>query len=359
MIIPLFHFLVLNLRFLLFILQRSSLAYRNSARMESLRRNIGISTSSTTSRSTAKTGSSPYRSDGHLRNTNTSTSTSNYNSGSELPSYLRGYDSSLTGGQLGRHNEDTEDGPSNTDKRTTTGHTSDSDSEASVDGRSLELASSHSSDEEESSHHNSSRRNRRHRGLGVSNHSTTSAETAVTNPNSLQPSTYMPNIYPIAEGDVSPTDMVQPPPTLNIVSKAALFPNLKPMYAPRWSSQLPDTYVTANSMLDSMSLRNNQWSGLTDLDHYYKDYQGKTSASPSPLPLPNLSKMVSSSDNFHELGDIGSETEEKVHMGDKYLFPYTGTAHQHFFASSKLAITRHFKTEIFVLQQKRIIVVDQ
>lgn len=307
-------------------LQRSSLAYRNSARMESLRRNIGISTSSTTSRSTAKTGSSPYRSDGHLRNTNTSTSTSNYNSGSELPSYLRGYDSSLTGGgQLGHHNEDTEDGPSNTDKRTTTGHTSDSDSEASVDGRSLELASSHSSDEDESSHHTSSRRHRRHRGgLGVSNHSTTSAETAGTNPPSVQASNYMPNIYPIAEGDISPTDMVQPPPTLNIVSKAALFPNLKPMYAPRWSSQLPDTYVTANSMLDSMSLRNNQWSGLTDLDHYYKDYQGKSSASPSPLPIPNLSKMMSSSDNFHELGDIGLETEEKVHMGEKYLFPYTG-----------------------------------
>ncbi|XP_052128982.1 protocadherin-like wing polarity protein stan isoform X1 [Frankliniella occidentalis] len=303
---------------------RSSLAYRNSARMESLRRNIGISTSSTTSRSTAKTGSSPYRSDGHLRNTNTSTSTSNYNSGSELPSYLRGYDSSITGGgQLGRHNEDTEDGPSNTDKRTTTGHTSDSDSEASVDGRSLELASSHSSDEDESSHHNSSRRRRHQRGLGVSNHSTTSAETAGTNPPSVQASTYMPNIYPIAEGDVSPTDMVQPPPTLNIVSKAALFPNLKPMYAPRWSSQLPDTYVTANSMLDSMSLRNNQWSGLTDLDHYYKDYQGKTSASPSPHPLPQLTKMMSSSDNFHELGEVGSETEEKVHMGDKYLFPYT------------------------------------
>lgn len=292
--------------------------------MESLRRNIGISTSSTTSRSTAKTGSSPYRSDGHLRNTNTSTSTSNYNSGSELPSYLRGYDSSITGGQLRRHDEDTEDGPSNTDKRTTTGHTSDSDSEASADGRSLELASSHSSDEDESSHHTSSRRNRRHRSLGVSNHSTTSAETAITNPQSIQASTYMPNIYPIAEGDVSPTDMVQPPPTLNIVSKAALFPNLKPMYAPRWSSQLPDTYVTANSMLDSMSLRNNQWSGLTDLDHYYKDYQGKSSASPSPLPMPHLNKMMSSSDNFHEIGDIGSETEEKIHMGEKYLFPYTG-----------------------------------
>lgn len=58
--------------------------------MDGNRRNIGISTSSTTSRSTTKTGSSPYRSDTHLRHT--STSTSNYNSTSDVPSYLRGFD---------------------------------------------------------------------------------------------------------------------------------------------------------------------------------------------------------------------------------------------------------------------------
>lgn len=57
---------------------------------ETTRRNIGISASSTTSRSTAKTSSSPYRSDGQLRHT--STSTSNYNSASDVPSYLRGYE---------------------------------------------------------------------------------------------------------------------------------------------------------------------------------------------------------------------------------------------------------------------------
>lgn len=74
---------------------------------------MGISNSSTTSRSTTKTSSSPYRSDTQLRNT--STSTSNYE-------------------------------PTN-ERRVT--HTSDSESEGS--GRSLDLASSHSSDEEGSS----------------------------------------------------------------------------------------------------------------------------------------------------------------------------------------------------------------
>ena len=54
---------------------------------------MGISTSSTTSRSTAKTSSSPYRSDTQLRGTNTDTSTSNYNSTNELPSFMRGYKS--------------------------------------------------------------------------------------------------------------------------------------------------------------------------------------------------------------------------------------------------------------------------
>lgn len=99
---------------------RSALAYHNTGGLEGItaRRNIGISASSTTSRSTTKTSSSPYRynilfwsfllalfyilikmytfynrSDGHMRHT--STSTSNYNSTSDMPSYLRGFDSSL------------------------------------------------------------------------------------------------------------------------------------------------------------------------------------------------------------------------------------------------------------------------
>jgi hypothetical protein len=34
--------------------------------------------------------------------------------------------------------------------------------------------------------------------------------------------------------------------------------------------------------------------------------------------------MVADQENFHDLGDQCSETEEKIHLGDKYLFPYTG-----------------------------------
>lgn len=62
-------------------LQRSALAYSSTysgAESVCRRVHVGVSTSSTTSRSTNKTGSSPYRSDTHLRHT--STSTSNYNS---------------------------------------------------------------------------------------------------------------------------------------------------------------------------------------------------------------------------------------------------------------------------------------
>jgi hypothetical protein len=34
--------------------------------------------------------------------------------------------------------------------------------------------------------------------------------------------------------------------------------------------------------------------------------------------------MVANQENFHDLGDHCSETEEKIHLSDKYLFPYTG-----------------------------------
>lgn len=81
------------------------------------------------------------RSDTHLRHT--STSTSNYNSTSDAPSYLRGYDHEPS---LVRHREVLEENPTRDGGRADT----DSDSDGS-EGRSLELASSHSSDEEDSS----------------------------------------------------------------------------------------------------------------------------------------------------------------------------------------------------------------
>lgn len=97
---------------------------------------MGISTSSTTSRSTCKTSSSPYsRSDTHLRNT--STSTSNYNSTSDVPSYLREFDPDVT---LREEDED---------RRTRRRRRGSESSDNSATGPSLDLASSHSSDEDE------------------------------------------------------------------------------------------------------------------------------------------------------------------------------------------------------------------
>jgi hypothetical protein len=69
---------------------------------------------------------------------------------------------------------------------------------------------------------------------------------------------YLPNICedPLGNGRGSsphlnpsrgPAPTVQPPPSLNIISNSQLFPNLKPIYAPRWSSQLPEAYLPTNS----------------------------------------------------------------------------------------------------------------
>lgn len=151
---------------------------------ETNRRNIGISASSTTSRSTAKTSSSPY-SDGQLRHT--STSTSNYNS----DSYVQGY------------------GTSKKHKKKKHGHHSDSGSE--TDGRSLDLASSHSSDDEESRVGRSS--NGTHRSNGTNGPA------------------YLPNI---AEHVATTPPEPQSP---------HLFPNIKNSYSGRWSSQVPDAYL--------------------------------------------------------------------------------------------------------------------
>lgn len=116
-----------------------------------------------------------FRSDTQLRNT--STTTSNYDhSTSDLPSSFH-----------------------------RTQHTSDSDSEGSGEGRSLDLASSHSSDEDDSS---------RHRGRR-------------SNMSSNRPPPFLPNI----------NEDPGLPPSLNVITNSQLFPNLKPLYAPRWNSQ--------------------------------------------------------------------------------------------------------------------------
>lgn len=190
---------------------------------DTARRNIGISVSSTTSRSTAKTSSSPYRSDGQLRHT--STSTSNYNS--DVPSFMKNYE----GKKKRRHRKD-------------------SDSGSETDGRSLELASSHSSDDEESRIGKSSTttNNTHHRSAGVS----------------AAPS-YLPNI----------TEHVAPP-ELHVVQSPQLFPNAK-SYGGRWSSQVPESFLPTPNI--------GRWSQETGSDNEIPPH--KTS-SPNPLPNPDI-----------------------------------------------------------------------
>ncbi|XP_068147300.1 protocadherin-like wing polarity protein stan isoform X2 [Drosophila tropicalis] len=207
------------------------------------RRNIGISASSTTSRSTAKTSSSPY-SDGQLRQT--STSTSNYNSASDAPSFLRGFESSITG----RRSEEKS-------KR----QRKDSDSGSETDGRSLELASSHSSDDDES---RTARSSGTHRSTAVS--STPAA------------SSYLPNI----------TEHVQAttPPELNVVQSPQLFPSINkpPVYAPRWSNQLADPYLQSAHPPNNVG----RWSQDTGSDNEHVHMGQKLTISPNPLPNPDL-----------------------------------------------------------------------
>lgn len=213
---------------------------------ETARRNIGISASSTTSRSTAKTSSSPYRSDGQLRQT--STSTSNYNSNSDMPSYMRGYD----GG--GEHHRG---GASNTrhkEEKRSRRHRKDSDSGSDTDGRSLDLASSHSSDDDES--RVGGRESSQHRSLGVS------------------AAPYLPNI---TEHVTAST-----PPELNVVQSPQLFPSVKPVYAPRWSSQLPDAYLPSSNVIT-------RWSQDTMSDN---EAQTHSASSPNPLPNPDLTETT-------------------------------------------------------------------
>ena len=95
-------------------ISRSALAYRNS--VKSSHRNIGISTASTTSRSTSKTNSTPYRSD--------------YYSSSDVSKIYGSHKAGKAGGAGKDYQRET-------------------DSESDIDQRSLSLASSHTSDEDD------------------------------------------------------------------------------------------------------------------------------------------------------------------------------------------------------------------
>lgn len=115
-------------------------------------------------------------------------------------------------GGLHRHREIPEEGERR-ERRERRGGDSDSDSDGS-EGRSLDLASSHSSDDDESS-------TRRHR---------------TRNPTNARQG-YLPNI---TEHVVSRCGT---PPSLNVVTNSQLFPAVPPNYGSRWSSQLPESYL--------------------------------------------------------------------------------------------------------------------
>lgn len=207
-----------------------------ASQYDTTRRNIGISTSSTTSRSTAKTSSSPYRSDGQFRHT--STSTSNYNSNSDgVPSYMRGYD----GNGMRKIKEDNDSSPHYRKERR---HRRDSDSGSETDGRSLELASSHSSDDEES---RVGRNSSTHRSTGVCSTS------------------YLPNIT---------EHVATTPPELHVVQSPQLFPNVN---APRWSSQAPESYLPGPNV--------GRWSQETASDN---EVHPQNSGIMNSLPSPDI-----------------------------------------------------------------------
>ncbi|XP_033746006.1 LOW QUALITY PROTEIN: cadherin EGF LAG seven-pass G-type receptor 2-like [Pecten maximus] len=129
---------------------RSALAYRTDNSMDGcLNRtmNVGISTTSTTSRSTSKSSGGLYKGEDYLRSTSTSTSghvpsESLYPPNAGIPPY--GYDLKAYHEKRPNGTNDHMDGPN---KRS--GNDSDSDSDGSVGRASLSLASSHSSDDED------------------------------------------------------------------------------------------------------------------------------------------------------------------------------------------------------------------
>ncbi|XP_050548978.1 protocadherin-like wing polarity protein stan isoform X2 [Daktulosphaira vitifoliae] len=243
---------------------RSSLSYRNTTGIlgsDIPRKPLGISMSSTTSRSTNKTSSSPYsptcfRTDTHLRNI--STTTSNYDhSISDLPSSFH-----------------------------RTHHTSDSDSECSGEGRSLDLASSHSSDDDDSS---------RHQGLR-------------SNVTSTRPTPFLPDI----------NEDPGMPPSLNVITNSQLFPNLKPLYAPRWTNQ---PYPTVQE--EEHSEEQHRWIGSTISDPDNSVINNRMSFEP-PL-INNGDFNYHKSSTFNSLNKTGSDcdVDDKISLGEKYLFPYT------------------------------------
>uniref|UniRef100_A0A182QFS4 Protocadherin-like wing polarity protein stan n=1 Tax=Anopheles farauti TaxID=69004 RepID=A0A182QFS4_9DIPT len=235
---------------------------------DTARRNIGISTSSTTSRSTAKTSSSPYRSDGQFRHT--STSTSNYNSDG-VASYMRGHyeESALRKIKNGNQGRDGE-------RRSHRRHRRDSDSGSETDGRSLELASSHSSDDEES---RVGRNSSTHRSTGVCSTS------------------YLPNIT---------EHVATTPPELHVVQSPQLFPNVTPT---RWPNQNAGNYLPPG---------NGRWSQETGSDNEAHPHKSPTNG--GSLPNPDITET-----SYHHQNRMNMPPSILENIQENYNIGYSNT----------------------------------
>ncbi|KAK2186145.1 hypothetical protein NP493_212g03054 [Ridgeia piscesae] len=128
-------------------LSRSALSYhQNDSSLEGglSRVNVGISTTSTTSRSTSKSGGGLYHPDPYLHSSSTSTNPNapyDYPPNAGIPPY--GYDSAQFNGKPPTDDPDT--GEMDRKRRVD----SDSDSDSAMENPDLDLASSHSSDDED------------------------------------------------------------------------------------------------------------------------------------------------------------------------------------------------------------------
>jgi len=209
----------------------SNLTYQN--RDISLQRHMGISTSSTTSRSTCKTNSSNYRCD--LRDISTSTaSRSSYESRHVIKS------------------------PYAYDDDTSAKKRRPSDSGGESEGRSLDLASSHTSDDDET---NTTRSLSLNRNLKAEHRK----------PELPSKPSFMPNICEAGELQIpTPT-----PPHMMPMSD-----NIRPLYSPAWSSQLPPAYPVSIS--------------YNSPGRWVSERLSSTTASENEQTSPNLSYVIPS-----------------------------------------------------------------
>ncbi|XP_045034928.1 protocadherin-like wing polarity protein stan isoform X2 [Daphnia magna] len=190
---------------------RSALAYQNNRdtastlqqREQNHQRHLGISTASTTSRSTCKTGSSSNYRSADMRSGDVSTST--------------GSRSSYTSRQIVHKSPYAYD---NDDEQPKKRHPSGGESGGESDGQ-LDLASSHTSDDDETATNRSLSINR-----NLKEH---------RKPELPSKPAFMPNICEVGE----PMPQIPSPTPPHNMMMPMSNSNIRPLYSPAWSSQLP------------------------------------------------------------------------------------------------------------------------